>query len=332
VVFSFDGDAAGRRAAARALEAALPHAGDMRDVRFLFLPTEHDPDSYVRELGATAFEQALAAAVPLSRQLLVQAADGCDLGHAEGRARMLAQARPLWDALPDGALKRQLLAELAHQGQLGTADLAALWGGAPAARRGGDAIAAPRPPVPRAAGRRGPGAWRGRNAPPGAADLALRLLLRHSAWWERLGTDDHQLLHDLGGVHGRAVAWLERQIVEHGPPTSADLAVAVTSAEEPGALSTADDDAATDAPLADAVTRWLQAADAAPHDRFEDLQRVLQRLWVARLADEAAVLAAQAERDPQAQVEYQDRMQRIKHLKAAMAEAPTEAPTTRPSV
>ena len=52
VVFSFDGDAAGRRAAGRALEASLPHATDTRTVRFLFLPPEHDPDSYVRELGA----------------------------------------------------------------------------------------------------------------------------------------------------------------------------------------------------------------------------------------------------------------------------------------
>src|SRR5580765_7696053 len=70
VVFSFDGDAAGRRAAGRALEAALPHATDTRTIRFLFLPTEHDPDSYVREFGEEAFEQCVARAVPLSRQLL----------------------------------------------------------------------------------------------------------------------------------------------------------------------------------------------------------------------------------------------------------------------
>ena len=55
VIFSFDGDAAGRRAAGRALEAALPHATDTRSIKFLFLPSEHDPDSYVRELGSEAF-------------------------------------------------------------------------------------------------------------------------------------------------------------------------------------------------------------------------------------------------------------------------------------
>ena len=58
VVFSFDGDAAGRRAAGRALEASLPHASDLRSVRFLFLPTEHDPDSFVRELGAAGLRSA----------------------------------------------------------------------------------------------------------------------------------------------------------------------------------------------------------------------------------------------------------------------------------
>ncbi|MDP3223403.1 MAG: DNA primase, partial [Rubrivivax sp.] len=135
VVFSFDGDAAGRRAAGRALEASLPHATDLRSVRFLFLPPEHDPDSYVRELGSAAFEEQVTRAVPLSRQLIEQASDGADLATAEGRSRMLAQARPLWAALPDGGLKRQMLAELARQAQLDLAELNALWGGATAAPR-----------------------------------------------------------------------------------------------------------------------------------------------------------------------------------------------------
>ena len=55
VVFSFDGDAAGRRAARKALDGALPYATDVRSVKFLFLPAEHDPDSYIREFGADAF-------------------------------------------------------------------------------------------------------------------------------------------------------------------------------------------------------------------------------------------------------------------------------------
>ncbi len=127
VVFSFDGDAAGRRAAGRALEAALPHATDVRSIKFLFLPAEHDPDSYVRELGPDAFEQCVADAVPLSRQVMEAASEGCDFGTAEGRARLLANAKPLWSALPSGLLKRQLLGDLARKAQLPDQELMALW-------------------------------------------------------------------------------------------------------------------------------------------------------------------------------------------------------------
>ena len=127
VVFSFDGDAAGRRAAGRALEAALPHISDVRSVKFLFLPSEHDPDSYVRELGAEAFERCIAEAIPLSRQLIETAAEGCDLASAEGRARLLSHAKPLWAALPQGLLKRQLLGDLARRAQLPDQELMSLW-------------------------------------------------------------------------------------------------------------------------------------------------------------------------------------------------------------
>ncbi|MFG6448384.1 DNA primase [Roseateles sp. BYS180W] len=127
VVFSFDGDAAGRRAAARALDAALAHATDTRSFRFLFLPPEHDPDSYVRELGHEAFSEQMKQALPLSEYLLEHAAAGCDLQTAEGRARMLAQARPLWERLPVGVLQQQILAGLARQGQLSETALRTLW-------------------------------------------------------------------------------------------------------------------------------------------------------------------------------------------------------------
>ena len=273
VVFSFDGDAAGRRAAARALEAALPHAGDLRAVRFLFLPPEHDPDSYVRELGAAAFEAQVAAAVPLSRQLIEQAAEGADLATAEGRSRMLAQAKPLWAALPDGALKRQLLPELARRAQLEVADLAALWGGAAAGARG---AAAPRPAAqPGGYASRVPLRSPGRRAPAASADLALRLLLRHSDWWQQLSADDHMLLHGLGGSHGEVISWLERQLMEHGPVSWSALAQAMP-----------------DEPWCAQARAWVDAADPGEEQGFDDLQRVVHRLWIARLGDEAQQLAA----------------------------------------
>ncbi|PTT19968.1 DNA primase, partial [Acidovorax sp. HMWF029] len=127
VVFSFDGDNAGRRAARKALDGALPHATDTRSIKFLFLPAEHDPDSFIRANGTDAFAQHVGNAVPLSRFLVESASEGCDLTTAEGRAHMASNARPLWTALPDGVLKRQLLGELAELTQLNARDLSELW-------------------------------------------------------------------------------------------------------------------------------------------------------------------------------------------------------------
>ena len=270
VVFSFDGDSAGRRAAGRALEASLPHATDLRSVRFLFLPTEHDPDSYVRELGPAAFEEQVAKAVPLSRQLIEQAAAGADLSTAEGRARMLAQAKPLWSALPDGALKRQLLPELARQSQLEPSDLTSLWG---------EATLPPKPRAPQPP-HRAPLRSPGRRAPAALADLALRLLLRHSDWWARLPGGDHGLLHELEGSHGEVVAWLEQQVTEHGDQTWATLEQAM--AEQPWHAT---------------ARRWVDAAHAEEEQSFEDLLRVTHRLWRVRLEQEVAELIATGQTD-----------------------------------
>ncbi|MEJ8853867.1 DNA primase [Variovorax robiniae] len=153
VVFSFDGDAAGRRAARKALDGALPFATDVRSIKFLFLPTEHDPDSFIREFGAEAFSRFVGEATPLSRFMLDAARDGCDLGTAEGRARMTSNVRPLWSAMPDGALKRQLLEEIAGLVQLGSQALTDLWkpAAAPARRASAPASSSPMddwPPMP----------------------------------------------------------------------------------------------------------------------------------------------------------------------------------------
>lgn len=303
VVFSFDGDAAGRRAAARALEAALPHATDLRSVRFLFLPPEHDPDSYVRALGPAAFEQVIASAVPLSQQLVEQAAEGVDESSAEGRARLLAQARPLWQQLPDGALKRQLLPDLARRGGLGQEDLLQLWG---QARTGGGTAASP---AGAGGGSAAPGSRRpaariqapaGRRAPAATADLALRMLLRHSDWWEQIGPEDHQLLHDIGGAHGETIAWLERQCLENGPQTWAALAEAMR-----------------DEPWQEQAQRWVDGGLADEEQTPADLRRVLHRLWRQRLEAEVEALITAAGTDRQALVRIGELRERIRqHLSA----------------
>ncbi len=128
VVFSFDGDGAGRRAARKALDGALPYATDVRSIKFLFLPAEHDPDSYVRAFGQEAFAEQIKQAMPLSRFMVEAASADCDLDTAEGRSLLSSQARPLWQLLPDGALKQQMLYELAQKIQLTSDDLSRLWG------------------------------------------------------------------------------------------------------------------------------------------------------------------------------------------------------------
>ncbi len=116
VVFCFDGDNAGRKAAWKALEVSLPVLADGKSVAFLFLPPEDDPDTFVRRLGKEAFLEALAGAKPLSQFLLGEIASRVDMRSEEGRARFLAQAKPLVSQIAApalGAMIRKRLAEMA---------------------------------------------------------------------------------------------------------------------------------------------------------------------------------------------------------------------------
>ena len=272
VVFSFDGDSAGRRAAHKALNAALPFASDVRTVKFLFLPAEHDPDSFIREHGPEGFAAYVAKAVPLSKFMLEAAGEGCDLDTAEGRAHMASNARPLWSALPEGALKPQLLAEIAEQVMIDSRELLQLWQAAAGNRKPNyKNNSAPRPsskdypperqenadqhqgmpsfddyppsfddegdysasephfsPTPQTAPkgkfRRGgftprevPRRVTGRIQPTSREDRVLKLLLTETQTWDRLSTEEHELLLALPAPHGPLFAWLESQLHEHGP-------------------------------------------------------------------------------------------------------------------
>jgi len=260
VVFSFDGDAAGRRAAARALEAVLPHATDTRRFGFLFLPAEHDPDSYVREFGAEAFQRCIDEAVPLSRQLLTHVAEDCDLADPEGRARMLAKAKPLFEQLPDGLLRAQLLQTLAEQGGLSADVLSRHWqlGQAPhrptaTAEMGHEPPSVgmeegPEPhwhgdPAPRrwernsSGGGTRKGPWR-RNAndsqaslgprrpPPRTAtllDRAAWILLNHAHLFLELPPAQHDILAAQPEPYGEFFSHLERLLHDHGPLSASAL-------------------------------------------------------------------------------------------------------------
>ncbi|RYG13496.1 MAG: DNA primase [Burkholderiales bacterium] len=230
VVFSFDGDSAGRRAARKALDGALPYATDVRSVKFLFLPAEHDPDSYIREFGKDAFSRHVSEATPLSRFLIDAAREGCDLNTAEGRAHMAANAKPLWTQMPDGALKRQLLGEIADLVQLTGREMTDIWGTTSPARTegskrqtssregsrfsggssGSSGGGTARPPRTGSSGRPG------RTLPASRADHAARLLLGNMLSWDSLSGEDHAMLCELAAPHGPLFVWLEGQLHEHG--------------------------------------------------------------------------------------------------------------------
>jgi DNA primase len=126
VIFSFDGDSAGRRAARRALDACLPHAADNRTIRFLFLPAEHDPDSFIREFGANTFSEQVERAMPLSQFMLNEVLAGKELDQPEGRARALFDGKPLLQALPANALRSQIMHMFADRLDVPFEEVAAL--------------------------------------------------------------------------------------------------------------------------------------------------------------------------------------------------------------
>jgi DNA primase len=304
VVFSFDGDAAGQRAATRALEAVLPHASDLRSVRFLFLPAEHDPDSFVRAEGADAFERCVAQALPLSRQMVAVAREGCDLGTPEGRARFITQARPLWSALPAGAFKRQMLAEFNRLAGLAEGDLLGQWAAAQASSPGDGAS---RDAARRAAVRGRYAATR--HAPRRPEDRIVQLLLLRAAWWDRLTAEDQDLLHALPAPHGEMIAWLESDLTEHGARPWAALRAALGANQA----------------LQAAVAHWADDHDDGEPD-FGDLRRLLDGRLLEALGAQQRALADTATSDPAAREAFQRLFERMRQLKQRLGPGAESAP------
>ncbi len=113
VIFCFDGDRAGRAAAWRALETALPQAGGRVELKFLLLPEGEDPDTLVRSRGAKSFREFMETAVPLSDFLLGELREQVDLSNADGRSRLVSLAQPLLARLPAGVYRELLVRQLA---------------------------------------------------------------------------------------------------------------------------------------------------------------------------------------------------------------------------
>ncbi len=303
VVFSFDGDAAGRRAARKALDGALSFATDVRSVKFLFLPAEHDPDSFIRAFGKEAFARYVSEAVPLSRFLIDAAREGCDLNTAEGRAHFASNAKPLWQLLPEGALKLQLLSEIADLVQLSARELTEVWHPTVAGKGGAKSRnyekhsashneyggysqnsskkSAPRPRLS------------GRARPISRADYAARLLLGDMAALEVLSAEDHSLLCDLPEPHGPLFVWLENQLHEHGPQAWVALREGLRGrAEEELALRLM-----SDYELADP----LQSEEAS-----NELRDLLNRMLVEKLKVQETQAIQASKADPGALQRYRE--------------------------
>jgi DNA primase len=314
VVFSFDGDAAGRRAAARALEAALPHANDTRRFRFLFLPPEHDPDSFIREHGAAAFEERVAAAVPLSRQLMEQAGHDCDLGTAEGRARMLAQARPLLEALPAGLLREQLLAELAERGHVAVATLASHW--AQAVR---PAKPADEPAPRRYTGRAAAAAAPRRSLPATGKRLerAARIVLRHADLWLDLGDHAHEVLVGQPSPFGEFFAAVDRIIHDQGAlPMAAMLHEMGVRNDSTGGQPHHDAAGAAEAVPA-LLRRLLELDDIGDEEQPRaQMDAVLHHLAEQAVDDELQMLAESGELSEAAMTRGRQLVAQRNHLRA----------------
>jgi DNA primase len=223
IVYSFDGDAAGRKAAWRALESALPFAADDKRISFLFLPAEHDPDSFVRAEGTAAFDAEIAKALPLSAFLVRELANRNAMDSAEGRSAMLSQATPLLKLLPAGALRLQIMRLLAQSADMNPADVERITGLEAVAPRGGNKNYRPGARTARAATR---------SKERQVMDALVRDLGQYSAvrdtfllWREDLEvmptsvrrSDDAATLLDL-------VDWMELQMRSGLSPKASDLA------------------------------------------------------------------------------------------------------------
>jgi len=160
VVFCFDGDRAGQKAAWRALENALPQLQDGKRLGFLFLPEEHDPDTYIREFGTEAFEHELDNSLPLSGYLLRELTSQVDLKTQEGRSALMQKAQPLLTAITAPTTALLLRKEVAALAGVTQAELEALWSIKP--------VAAPQRPAPPKSKR---------AAPAGGLRLMLRCLV-----------------------------------------------------------------------------------------------------------------------------------------------------------
>lgn len=304
IVFSFDGDSAGRRAAWRALQTALPLLKDDLSLRFLFLPSSHDPDTYVREFGQAAFRACLKDSVPLSAFLIDELAQRHRLDEPEGRSACTHEAAPILAQLPKGALRRQILNEFAQKVRLTPQELDGIVeqlptgvGSLAPVQRASEAFAGTTASGQEPTSRGRVNFERRRTVAPLAKRL-LSLLLAHPALVESLGEQQLDVLENDSSLA------LVREFI---------VLVQSTGARHLGALLEAAD-AETD--LAEVLTGL--SADVMSQTDLPDPQAewedALNRIELDSLKRAQASLIADGLRDAQAIENYQELSRRISGL------------------
>jgi DNA primase len=282
IVFCFDGDKPGQKAAWRALENALPHLQDGKRLGFLFLPEEHDPDTYIREYGREAFEHELDNSLPLSGYLLRQLTAEVDLKTQEGKSTLLKNAQPLLTAITAPTTALLLRKEVAALAGIEQAELEALWSIKP--------VAAPQRQAPPKARRSAPSGLRNllrclvmkpelaRQLPPeflaegeagneAAAIIALAEWMKESA--DELSTAA-LIQHFQGTMHEAALNAVQGDIMHLGEEFDIE-------AEFAGLLRKMRREA-IEAEMAALLAKGLGGMSLAERERHEQLKQALQQL------------------------------------------------------
>lgn len=286
VVFSFDGDGAGRRAARRALDACLVHASDNKIIKFLFLPPEHDPDSYVREMGAEAFAQQIAEAMPLSQFLIKEVIGDNDMTTPEGRARAQFDAKPMLQALPPSSLRLQIVRSLAQVTQTTPAEIESLFELSK--------------PIAQRPQRKAPPKSK-RMAPVGLERQVIRLLVAHPA----LAADLDDAALQAIGRQAPDQAQMLTQLVEvsRSMGEQANFASLVEHLRDAG-------------PDFEALIAEIAAETESEFDVVrQELAGAVRQTKMRQVEDEMEQLAGAGLRDDAARQRYRELMQKKEHLK-----------------
>ena len=186
VVFCFDGDRAGREAAWRALENALPVMGEGRQIRFMFLPDGEDPDTQVKRIGKDEFEKSIEAAMPFSEFFFQRLRESTSMQNIDGRARLVEQARPLLSKMPDGIFKQMMSEQLAQLARMDSSGINQL-------------VSNPSPTTKPA-----PGLTRrvaNKKAPPSPVRFALQRLLHQPELAQEVKDISHLIDGDIPGLN-----------------------------------------------------------------------------------------------------------------------------------